>query len=117
MKISSSSRQKTDLTTGILIIFRGLNISDIDGNHVVNSNQNELTRIFNNLISNAIKFSHAGGDVSVKLEVYKNNTFTASIVDNGIGIVYDTIPQLFKKYSSYLKKKQMEDKQPDLDFL
>ncbi|TWR31299.1 HAMP domain-containing histidine kinase [Mucilaginibacter pallidiroseus] len=49
--------------------------------------QEKVWRIFNNLIVNAIKFSHAGGKIKVDIALTDNRTFAlTTVTDNGIGI-------------------------------
>ena len=51
--------------------------------------------IFRNLISNAIKFTQEGGEVTISAEVSPNN-LTVAIRDNGIGIPKESIKRLFR---------------------
>lgn len=56
-----------------------------------------LRQILSNLVSNAIKFTHAGG---VTLRVgHDGEALTFAVQDTGIGIDADKIPQLFEKFS------------------
>jgi len=51
--------------------------------------------IFRNLISNAIKFTQEGGEVTISAEVSHNN-LTVAVMDNGIGIPKESIKRLFR---------------------
>lgn len=51
--------------------------------------------IFRNLISNALKFTHEGGEVTISAEVGHNN-LTVVVRDNGIGIPKESIKRLFR---------------------
>ena len=51
-------------------------------------------KLFNNLISNAIKYSHPGSTVTISL---KNAVFT--IRDEGIGISDEMREKIFERYS------------------
>ena len=62
---------------------------------VINADQMKLKHILGNLISNAIKFSPAGGDVRVT--AVKNDSFILfTVSDTGIGIKKEDIPNLFQ---------------------
>lgn len=56
-----------------------------------------LELIFNNLISNAIKFTDNGGLINISLKRH-NNDAIFSIQDNGIGISKDTGAHIFEKF-------------------
>ena len=59
-----------------------------------------LTRIFNNLLTNAIKFTHRGGNVKVTILPTNNGTIRIAFRDNGIGIPQDQFPVLFNRYTT-----------------
>ena len=59
-----------------------------------------LGTILRNLISNAIKFTHSGGDIRITAE-QDNNELLVSIADNGVGIPNGMIPKLFKIEESF----------------
>ena len=62
---------------------------------VITADQMKLKHILGNLISNAIKFSPAGGDVRVT--AVKNDSFILfTVSDTGIGIKQEDIPNLFQ---------------------
>ena len=56
-------------------------------------NKDDFIRIFNNLISNAIKYNKIGGIIEVSLQ---NNTLTIS--DTGIGIDKDKLDDIYSRY-------------------
>ncbi|QHT65519.1 PAS domain-containing protein [Rhodocytophaga rosea] len=58
----------------------------------------KFMQVINNLISNAIKFTHDGGIISIRLEERKNTIIT-SIQDNGIGIPEHVQEDLFEKFT------------------
>ena len=68
---------------------------------VVYADENMLRTIFRNLVSNAIKFSSPGGDISIlskDLPLVSNlpKQVEVCISDNGIGIPAEVIPRLFR---------------------
>jgi signal transduction histidine kinase len=57
-----------------------------------------LTRIMDNLITNAIKFSPPGRTVHLDLETENGNMFKVKLKDEGPGFQNEDIPHLFKKF-------------------
>ncbi|MCX6220353.1 MAG: PAS domain S-box protein [Bacteroidia bacterium] len=51
--------------------------------------------IFRNLISNALKFTHEGGEITISAE-FSHNNLTVAVRDNGIGIPKESIQRLFR---------------------
>jgi signal transduction histidine kinase/ligand-binding sensor domain-containing protein/DNA-binding response OmpR family regulator len=64
----------------------------------------KIERILFNLISNAFKFTPAGGHVSVLLHVAKNNQFSEAflleikVIDTGIGIPFEKQDKIFERF-------------------
>jgi len=56
-----------------------------------------LDRIFNNLISNAVKYTLPGGRVQVKMEALDGEIHVA-VQDSGIGIPEEALPRLFQEF-------------------
>ncbi|MCP4138010.1 MAG: response regulator [bacterium] len=65
---------------------------------VISGDQNSLTRIFNNIISNAIKFTPNNGSVTISFEI-RENSILVKIQDTGIGIPKDKLATIFNKFS------------------
>lgn len=56
-----------------------------------------LTKIVNNLITNAIKYSNAGASIIVDVMVIKKNLII-TVKDNGIGISEEDLPHIFSRF-------------------
>ncbi len=57
----------------------------------------DLVYVFENLIGNAIKYSHEGGEVRAKLRV-AGGVATVEVSDNGIGIPADLLSDVFLEF-------------------
>ena len=68
----------------------------------VNGNASQLSQLFINLISNAIKFSPDGSTVTIRFERVVSDKMVPeiqiSIIDKGIGIPKADIPELFGRF-------------------
>lgn len=66
----------------------------------VSGNRTALSRIFSNLISNAVKFTPDGGRISLHAELGNNgHMLTIACQDSGIGIPEAMMSKLFSRYS------------------
>jgi len=65
---------------------------------VVRGDRLKLSQIFNNLLTNAVKFTPRGGHVLVKVRP-KPQAVEISVRDTGEGIPEDEIPFVFEKYA------------------
>ncbi len=77
------------------------------GNTLVMATPDGLDRIFNNLVSNAIKYTPAGGQVTVALSS-TNGDATVMVEDTGIGIPPDAMVHLFEEFFRAPNAKSME---------
>ena len=59
-----------------------------------------ISTVLRNLISNAIKFTNPGGEITVSVEQNQTESFV-SVADNGVGIKKSMIGNLFKIEESY----------------
>ena len=57
----------------------------------------QLSRVFSNLLSNAIYHSHRGGQIHVSIH-YKDNRYVVEILDRGDGINVADLPLLFDRF-------------------
>ncbi len=68
---------------------------NIDEKTIVFVDENMITTVIRNLISNAIKFSHPEGLISIRC-VKKDEHVELSVIDNGVGIKKEDQKKLFR---------------------
>ena len=61
--------------------------------------RNDLLRLLTNIVSNAIKFTPAGGRVAVTTDWTPDGVARVAVVDTGIGISEEKLPLLFDRFS------------------
>lgn len=107
-----SSRSAAD--EALLFLQPALEISggsiEISGDWVdLMANRDELTRLFQNLIGNALKYHNENKPPVVKISAtVKSNTFRVEVRDNGIGINPSQIDRLFKVFSRLQTRSRFE---------
>ena len=78
--------------------------SEVEKDVIIYADNSLLTQVFNNLISNAIKFTKPGGEIIISASPsQKTRFYEFSVRDNGVGIKPENINELFRidtKYSS-----------------
>ena len=60
-------------------------------------NEEMLSHVWLNIVSNAIKFSQSGGKIEIKCEIVEENA-VVRIADNGIGMSEEVISHIFEKF-------------------
>lgn len=63
-----------------------------------------MEHLWNNLISNAIKYTNEGGNISINLRNYSHNIMV-SIIDDGIGMSKEELKNIFNKFYQVDKSK------------
>jgi signal transduction histidine kinase len=68
-------------------------------NHIshITFDRNKITQVMNNLISNAVKFSHSDTKITVDIKEGEDCIIT-SVIDNGLGIPEKELPHIFKEF-------------------
>lgn len=62
-------------------------------------NQTQLVQLFQNIIGNALKYSHPDRPPNIKITAQSTETLcTVKIQDNGIGIAPEFLPQIFQPF-------------------
>jgi PAS domain S-box-containing protein len=64
---------------------------------ILSLDQDRLLQVLENLISNAVKYSPAGGEIVLALEA-KPDQAVITLRDQGLGIAPDLLPRLFEPY-------------------
>jgi signal transduction histidine kinase len=58
----------------------------------------KLKQILVNIMSNAIKFTEAGGEISLDVKCAEDNAFVFQIADTGIGMEPEDIPKALSQF-------------------
>ncbi|MCU4154465.1 PAS domain-containing sensor histidine kinase [Carboxylicivirga sp. A043] len=72
----------------------------VNSNTIIFADKHMVSFIFRNLISNALKFTHCKGQITISSQL-RNEEIIFSVIDNGVGIYPDDIPKLFVIDQSY----------------
>ncbi|OUC14752.1 MAG: two-component sensor histidine kinase [Alkalinema sp. CACIAM 70d] len=70
-------------------------------NAAIQGDRDQLSRLFTNLVSNAIQYTPKSGNVTVELQTSKRNNhlvYQVNVIDTGIGIPEEALPQLFDRF-------------------
>ncbi|MBN2738198.1 MAG: substrate-binding domain-containing protein [Spirochaetales bacterium] len=102
--LSQSAKKKCELFRG-LAAARNITIRISQGDSLyINIDPWALDRIFNNLLDNAVKYTHPGGEISVSVKK-QNNKAVLKVCDDGPGLPVDTYEHIFEPYYLLSQKK------------
>ncbi len=65
---------------------------------LLHADRRKLTQILLNLLTNAIKFSHAGGKVTLGIRLSPDGGYLFEVVDTGIGMAPEDIPKALSQF-------------------
>jgi signal transduction histidine kinase len=88
---SVESAQPAATSAGITLV------TDIENSITIDGDAVRLGQVFDNLISNAIKFTPPGGEVSVTVSAEPTHAVVA-VRDTGMGIAADELDRLFSRF-------------------
>ena len=71
---------------------------DIGDAATVSGGRDELASAFGNLVSNAIRYTPAGGTITLSWRVDDNGTGVFAVTDSGIGIAPEHLPRLTERF-------------------
>jgi signal transduction histidine kinase len=76
-----------------------LSFENLVGEFFLQANRFSMEQLFNNLLSNALRYTPKGGRVTVTLKPGgKENSIEARVADSGIGIAPENLPQIFDDF-------------------
>lgn len=78
-------------------------INDIPEGMIIIADKNMLKTVLRNLISNALKFTPANGQVRISA-ISKDKQIEIQVIDNGVGIKSEDIEKIFKIGSNYSQR-------------
>jgi signal transduction histidine kinase len=106
-QLSDESVDLADLVRSMLVDFRvlaekaelSLTEEIAPGRPLVYGDPDQLQRVLDNLLSNALKFTPAGGRLTVRLwSDTEDNTVVLDVSDTGIGIPQDQLDRVFDRF-------------------
>jgi len=80
---------------------------DKEKTFITNADRDKIFRVCQNLISNAIKYNHDGGEVEVRLNSNKNQQIV-DVKDNGKGIPPEDLKRIFERFYRVDKSRSRE---------
>jgi signal transduction histidine kinase len=75
-------------------------VNTVPGNAIGYADSNTINLVIRNLLTNAIKFTNDGGEITIAAEA-KGNEWVVSVRDNGIGMSDEIQKKLFDKINPY----------------
>jgi signal transduction histidine kinase len=73
-----------------------------------NIDPGRFKQVLYNYLSNAVKFTGAGGSVTLRIAPEGGKMFRLEVEDTGIGIAADEVPRLFQEFAQLPNSRQAE---------
>ena len=91
------ARKSIDMLSGVALQKNVEIINELPGDVYIYADENLLLQVFNNIISNAVKFSKPGGKITINSrDISFERMVEFSIRDTGVGIKDENISKLFE---------------------
>ena len=90
--------------------------NQLQGEVLVHADKNMINTVVRNLISNAIKFTPAGGEITIRA-IKENNNWVIGVSDTGIGMEEQDTQKLFRMDKSFSKEGTAGEKGTGLGLL
>ena len=74
----------------------------------VRADSHRLHQVFFNLLDNAVKYTQAGGGVTVTATASEKNGVEVCVADNGVGIAAEHLPHIFERFYRVDKARSRE---------
>ncbi|ARU60812.1 hypothetical protein CBW65_06680 [Tumebacillus avium] len=71
---------------------------EVPANLMVNVDADKLDQVFDNLISNAVKYTQSGGRVRIRAHRPSGKNILVQVIDTGMGIPKHDLPQIFDRF-------------------
>ncbi|MEN6521702.1 MAG: ATP-binding protein [Armatimonadota bacterium] len=95
--INSLVSRVTNLNTSKAVDDQVTLIIKTPGNIVVNADEQQVEQVLDNLLRNAIKYTQAGGMVTINAKE-DSNSVSLIVSDTGIGIPENEVPKIFERF-------------------
>jgi signal transduction histidine kinase/DNA-binding response OmpR family regulator/ABC-type xylose transport system substrate-binding protein len=73
-------------------------LADPDTDYSITADRDKLMRVFGNLMSNALKYTPAGGKINITTGRTDDGQLRFSVSDTGMGIDADELPKVFERF-------------------
>jgi two-component system phosphate regulon sensor histidine kinase PhoR len=73
-------------------------VLDVGDAATLHGSRDELASAFGNLVSNAVRYTSAGGAITLRWQIDPNGTGVFSVTDTGIGVAAEYLPRLTERF-------------------
>ena len=80
---------------------------DLEKSYITHADRPKIFRVCQNLIFNAVKYNHDGGEVKVSIKAHKNS-IQVDVKDNGHGIPPEDLKRIFERFYRVEKSRSKE---------